>query len=242
MHANLNTAQHTCKQCQRLFTPNRGKSLFCSRPCWLAYQTANKTQTTCEHCKKQFFAKPILLRTGRAKYCSKACYKASGRGNGVVIRSLEERFWSKVDKTPRHGPWGDCWIYTGYKDKNGYGRISSGKRDVPPKLASRVSWEIHFGPLEDELGALHRCDYPPCVRPEHLFKGTPKANMEDCSTKRRTTFGERSASAKLTNPEVIEMRARYATGNVSQKALADERGLCQTTVSELLRRVTWTHI
>lgn len=106
----------------------------------------------------------------------------------------------------------------------------------------RVSYELAHGPIPEGLGVLHRCDNPACVRPEHLFLGDQEANMGDCSSKGRTTIGERSASAKLTEADVLTIRACYAAGGVSQGALAREYGLCQATVSELLRRLTWRHV
>jgi hypothetical protein len=33
---------------------------------------------------------------------------------------------------------------------------------------------------------LHRCDVPQCVKPSHLFLGTPKDNSEDMIKKKRT--------------------------------------------------------
>lgn len=94
------------------------------------------------------------------------------------VRSIGDRFWSMVDKGD------DCWVWTGSVNKKGYGQIAT-KRGCRPLQAHRLSFEMHFGQVPDGLMVLHRCDNPPCVRPEHLFTGTAKENTEDMIRKGR---------------------------------------------------------
>ena len=54
-----------------------------------------------------------------------------------MIRSVAERFWSKVVKTDR------CWNWTGACAR-GYGHLRVGDS---AKLAHRLSWEFHRGPI-----------------------------------------------------------------------------------------------
>lgn len=49
----------------------------------------------------------------------------------------------------------------------------------------RVSYILNVGPVPDGLWVLHRCDNPPCVRPDHLFLGTHIDNMLDAQKKGR---------------------------------------------------------
>lgn len=52
-----------------------------------------------------------------------------------------------------------------------------------------MSYELANSFIDDALLVLHHCDNPPCVRPEHLFQGTPQDNMDDKVTKGRAPRG-----------------------------------------------------
>ena len=94
-------------------------------------------------------------------------------------RTLAERFWLKVNKTT------GCWLWISATNEHGYGLIGNGPRGSIPLKAHRASWELHFGPIPLGANVLHRCDNPPCVRPDHLFLGTKRDNSQDMATKAR---------------------------------------------------------
>lgn len=149
-------------------------------------------------------------------------------------RPLAERFWPKVDKTPGHGPWGDCHLWTGCTSA-GYGDISLDGRMV---LAHRVAWFLETGEWPDPC-ALHRCDNPSCVNPAHLFEGTHADNSADKVAKGRgdAPRGERNGSAKLTTSAVAEIRALYP--GVTQRELASAYGVSQPAISRVLHHKQW---
>jgi hypothetical protein len=102
-----------------------------------------------------------------------------------VKKTFSDRFWKKVDKTPGLGPNGDCWLWTSATDQHGYGAFSLYGRGKSMPKAHRLSYEWAYGPLPLGIDVLHKCDNPPCVRPEHLFTGTARDNMRDASRKGR---------------------------------------------------------
>lgn len=188
----------------------------------------------CDMCGALFHVPPSRLRKG-ARFCSHACASSAKRV------PLEERFWTKVDK---NGPilkpeLGQCWLWTGMRHEHGYGRVWV---DGVQQYAHRISFEWVNGPLEDGEEACHRCDYPPCVRPDHLFRGDQRANNEDRDDKDRVRHGEAHASAKLTTADVQKIRTLYATGSISQRKLALAFGVAHQTIAELLLGETWKRV
>lgn len=83
--------------------------------------------------------------------------------------TVEERFWSKVDKS------GECWMWTGFIAPNGYGRFSASPFRGG---AHRFSWSLANGIIPEGMQIDHICFNKACVRPNHLRAVTVKQNAE----------------------------------------------------------------
>ena len=145
-----------------------------------------------------------------------------------------EAFWNKVNKTD------GCWLWTGHRTTNGYGRLHFDGRGIQ---AHRLAWEWTNGPIPEGLRVCHRCDVPNCVNPEHLFLGTQQDNIRDMYAKGRfpkyPRYGEYGTAAKLTWPLVYKIRERYAAGGVTYTSLGREFGMHQSAIGKAIRGETW---
>lgn len=133
---------------------------------------------------------------------------------------MEERFWPKVAK---RGP-DECWEWTASRTPQGYGKIGRRKGESPA-IASRVSWEMHNGPIPDGLHVLHRCDNPPCVNPAHLFLGTNADNQRDMRAKGRGRLGRRFTTHCPQGHEYTPENSCYSGSNRACRQCSRARAL-----------------
>lgn len=80
-----------------------------------------------------------------------------------------------------------CWIWTGRKNKAGYGTL---RVDGPHVNVHRIAAWVFLKEKRARIKGhrfyiCHKCDTPSCFRPKHLFCGTPKQNTEDSIRKGR---------------------------------------------------------
>lgn len=219
--ANRNVARilRTCIFCKTEFTvsPSVKVGKYCSPLC----RTKGSRKSViklCEQCGQPFTVRPCETRRG-GKVCSVACRSESNR------QPIEQRFWSKVNKTET------CWLWTGASHQAGYGVFRVNRQNVS---AHRFVLEIQGKVIPQGYEACHRCDNPPCVRPDHLFIGTRADNMQDCIKKRRH-------SAKLTPEKVIDIRKRRIEG-ASITSLASEYHVHIATIRHVINRQFWKHV
>lgn len=141
-----------------------------------------------------------------------------------------------------------CWIWTGRKNDQGYGKLSIANRT---EKAHRVSYVIHKGEIPSGLCVCHSCDNPSCVNPEHLWLGTQRENIYDCISKNRDnssgltahgckgmTCGEMHGHHKLTGKQVIEILAASKNGE-SNVSISRRYPVGRQAIYKITKHLRW---
>lgn len=159
----------------------------------------------------------------------------------------EERFRRSVRVDDETG----CHVWTGSLS-SGYGRI---RRGGVKEFVHRVAWEVAHGPVPEGLMVRHRvCDNRACVNVAHLEVGTHADNMRDMVEHGRAAKGDkiflhrhpekaprpgsRNGMAKLTDEQVVEMRALRQQG-VKLAVLSDRFKVAKSAVSNICNNKRW---
>jgi hypothetical protein len=152
-----------------------------------------------------------------------------------------QRFWAKVDVKGED----ECWNWTAYKQKNGYGQFGIGRQCLV--YAHRVSAylagiALSLNRLHTNDQVCHTCDNPSCVNPKHLFNGTAKDNADDRDIKGRTNSakGGQSGNAKLSAQDIVNIRTEYIENGVAQKDLALQYQVHPAHISKIVNNKKWS--
>ena len=175
--------------------------------------------------------------------CNKHWRRNKKYGSPVAVSShsglfrglpAEERFAKSVTKTE------GCWIWKASKDKNGYGIFRGMIGNTVFTKAHRYSYALHTGDLLIGMQALHTCDNPSCVNPEHLFAGTNADNMRDKAQKGRSKVpvGEKHGKAVLTERQV----RRILKDPRPYVEIATQYNVAPSTIGSVKQRVSWKHL
>lgn len=131
---------------------------------------------------------------------------------------------------------GQCLVWRGAIKDNGYGVIRvaviepDGRRRRVTIAVHRVAHYLHTGRWPEITR--HTCDHRPCCDFNHLEDGTQADNLADMARRNRSTRGERSATAKLTQARADAIYADPAP----RKDIATRYGVSRQTVDRIKNR------
>lgn len=120
-----------------------------------------------------------------------------------------------------------CWVWKGSKDRKGYG-VSYWKG--ANKRVHSLYWLLlgKVIPTGLEMCHGHGCSKA-CFNPEHL---TPKTDTDNMMDKHR----DGTMVCILTREQVLLIRER---NDKNQKELAEEYGVCRSTITDIKNRRSW---
>ena len=95
-------------------------------------------------------------------------------GGGGDLMNFADRFWARVER----GNPSECWAWTGFVGKDGYGQFGFRVGESPKHhgQSHRVSYELLVGPVPAGLQLDHLCRVRHCVNPAHLEPVTSAEN------------------------------------------------------------------
>ena len=154
-----------------------------------------------------------------------------------------EKFIQKINLTET------CWIWTARTNsQTGYGELALQKqrRKWRPHAAHRLSWYFFRGTIPSGLVIRHKCHNRGCVNPEHLLIGTQKDNIHDSIDAGRMIGpphpkGESHPRAKVSEKDVVDIRARRASGE-SINSIKKDFPQIKWGVEDICRRKSWRHL
>lgn len=151
-----------------------------------------------------------------------------------IAKKHIKRFLEHVKKTRT------CWLWTASKTRKGYGYF----RFTRKKLfrSHRFAYLIFKGPIPRKKLVCHKCDFPGCVNPRHLWIGTPDQNMKDMVKKHRQSKGEDVYCSTLTEKKVKKIRKLYKTRKITQYKLSKKYKVVQSVISEIIHKSLWKHL
>lgn len=156
---------------------------------------------------------------------------------GEIPERVVDRFndrWTKRDD--------GCHEWTAGKGGHGYGVIYIGDDQ---HLAHRLSWRIaNDEEIPDGKLVLHTCHNRECVNADHLYLGDRSDNMKDAMAEGTAKTPERRKgedhhNSSLTREQVEEIKEKYENTDASQRDLAAEYGVSQTTIYDVLNGRSW---
>jgi hypothetical protein len=150
------------------------------------------------------------------------------RGKYTACRELLDFYSADNEKT-------GCREWTEKLNHAGYGRVCIDGKDV---LAHRLSYELAYGPITNNLKVCHHCDNAKCVNPEHLFLGTQQDNLADMVKKGRHIRGKKQWKARLNEEYVKVIRLL----NWKNSELAKIFSVTPDNIKRVKARKSWAHV
>lgn len=173
-------------------------------------------------------------------WCSKHWQRWRDHGDPLHGKDRANHFATRgfIEKALSAGQRRRCIIWPFSKLPKGYGRIEWEGKGA---LVHRIVCKRAHGPAPTNRHvAAHSCGNASCCNPHHIRWATPKENSADQELHDTARKGADRAGAKLTEAQVIEMRAMK--GGMSYPQIARRYGISPGHARDIVTGRFWKHI
>ena len=116
------------------------------------------------------------------------------------IKALQDKLNRQLDKS------GNCWLWTGFVDYNGYGRIyyDTYPGDSFRGLVHRLMWIFKFGNIPANMVITHKCGNKLCCNPKHLVL-THRKDISFNGRKTHCVHGHKLPAPKMVSGKLVRV-------------------------------------
>jgi len=152
-----------------------------------------------------------------------------------------DRFWSKVDiREPN-----ECWNWQLSPTRHGYGLFAAGGT---LHRCTRFAWThgdgLYATPIQGKLRITTSCGNKMCCNPKHMKLNSQQEVFDRIREAGTMTVGSKHRMSKLTEADVINIRARYIRRSDTDglKGIAEDYSVTPGCVRDIIIRKTWRHV
>ena len=170
-------------------------------------------------------------------WCRKHYLRYQRNGDPLKLVKTERGLMLKWIKDHTDHVGAECLTWPFARKAQGYGlRMVWDKKEIAPHRLMCII--VHGQPPTSRYDAAHSCGngHLGCVNPQHLRWATRTENAADMVIHGTQLRGERSPSAKLTEEQVLAIRA--ASG--LHKTIAASYGVTRRTIGDIKSRRNWS--
>ena len=205
----------TCPRCGAKFTPNTRSTpqIYCTEYCRKKEEKRRGRERAAPARAARYAAwlaeqqpKWEAIRAGKiatkeARRAARPLPKEKPKSRRLT---LEARLEAHSVPEPNSG----CRIWLGKLSGKGYAMIWHGGKH---RIAPRLAYEVHVGPIPEGKMICHHCDNRACIEPGHLYAGTHQTNMADMDRRgRRSKPYSKTPRPPKKEPPSAYGRKRYA--------------------------------
>lgn len=132
-------------------------------------------------------------------------------------------------------PLSPCHLWNARLDTSGYPMVKHMGKQV--RVTRHVLSEKLGRPLREKHSALHVCDQPACINPDHLFEGTQQENILDMHAK-----GRNRVNRGFNDDQIRQIRKIYDPALRNMQQVANMFSTDTGTISRIVNKVLYKSV